>query len=292
MDSPHKGTTFAKAQPDGPERARAGTKAPRDPSMTLVRRAGLETTRSSNRVAGMCAAALDVAPHPTILSNDSIVLFANASARRMLRVPSRSDIEGRPIIRFLHPDIQAVARERRALVMEQGYGLLDVPVKLLAFDGATVVTTADVHALEFGDGRATMVVYRLDMRTGCPTVQTPRYRTVTSAFEAALDTFSTPLVVHDMEQIWFANRAAAHCLGMDSPDDLVGRPIESIIHSDALDAGRERRRLFLPGNQPVLDVPIKLHTADGRSRHVRVDATPIHAGADSAALVWARAVVD
>ena len=56
--------------------------------------------------------------------------------------------------------------------------------------------------------------------------------------------------------------------------------------------GRERRQLFLSGDQPVRDVPVKLRTADGRSRRVRVDAIPFHAGADRAALVWARAVVD
>ena len=74
------------------------------------------------------------------------------------------------------------------------------------------------------------------------------------------------LLLHDGEQVLFANRAAARILGLDSADRLAGRPVLDFVHPDSHETVREQIRTFQEGERslPVLTAGFK-----------RADGTPV-----------------
>ena len=107
---------------------------------------------------------------------------------------------------------------------------------------------------------------------------------------AALEVLPDIVLLHDEERILFANAACRRFLGATRPEDLEGHPLDTIVHPDARDAGRERRRLLLDGDSPLKGIPVKLVALDGELKHLTVDAHPLVFDGVKAALVVAAPV--
>ena len=86
-----------------------------------------------------------------------------------------------------------------------------------------------------------------------------------SVFEAALEVHPDIVLIHDEERILFANAACRRFLAAEAPEDLEGRPIDVIVHPDAL---RRRPRtaqvLISSARARFEDMPLKLVCLDGR----------------------------
>ena len=108
-------------------------------------------------------------------------------------------------------------------------------------------------------------------------------------FEATLEVLPDIVLIHDEELILFANAACRRFLAAGPPEDLEGRPIDAIIHPDAYAAGRERRRLLLDSERCLWDIPLKVITLDGQTKHVTVDAHPLVFNGVKAGMVVAQA---
>ena len=108
-------------------------------------------------------------------------------------------------------------------------------------------------------------------------------------FESVLEVLPEFVLIHDETTILFANAACRRFLGADSPQDIEGLPLDIIIHSDAYDAGRERRRLLIESERAFRSVPLKVVTLDGEPKHLTADAHPLAVKGIKAAMVIARA---
>jgi PAS domain-containing protein len=108
-----------------------------------------------------------------------------------------------------------------------------------------------------------------------------------SIFEAALEVLPDIVLIHDEELILFANAACRSVLAAETPQDLEGQPIELIVHPDACDAGRERRRLLLDGDRILRGIPLKVIALDGTAKHLTADAHPLLFGSVKAGMVVA-----
>jgi PAS domain-containing protein len=108
-----------------------------------------------------------------------------------------------------------------------------------------------------------------------------------SMFEAALVALETPVIIHGPTTILFANTAACRVLKAPDSSALIGTPITAIVHSDAAEAGRQRRRLVLEHKQTLCDVPVKLTALDGTTVYVRANAKHIEWAGEAAILISA-----
>ena len=241
-------------------------------------------TNAVDLLAQFCEAALLDLPYPVILSDRDTLLFANNSAVLLLRGSSRAEFEGRPALSVLHPDVHAAAIERRALLI-RGQALPRIPVKLVALDGATIVTTADIRPVVYGDQRVTMLLFR---NREVPAIN-PAVRSLapTSLFVAALEAIPEAILLHDAERILFVNSEARRVLRADPPENLVGRPIQTIVHPDGYTAGTQRRKVLLDHGQQLRDLPIKLIALDGTVLYATGTGILLHTPAGPAVLVMA-----
>jgi PAS domain-containing protein len=92
---------------------------------------------------------------------------------------------------------------------------------------------------------------------------------------AALDTLGLPILLHDYDQVLFANSSAAEILGAVRGADIAGLGLDAFLVPELASVTKERRAYLLRDGVVFADLPIKLTTLDGRTIRLRVDARPI-----------------
>jgi PAS domain S-box-containing protein len=94
-------------------------------------------------------------------------------------------------------------------------------------------------------------------------------------YRALVESSPDGIGIHQDGRIVFVNPAGARLLGAQSPDELVGKPIEDIIHPDYREVVRERIQRSLATGQPAPPLMEKFIRLDGTVIDVEVTAVPI-----------------
>jgi PAS domain S-box-containing protein len=94
-------------------------------------------------------------------------------------------------------------------------------------------------------------------------------------YRALVESSPDGIGIHQDGRIVFVNPAGARLLGAQNPDELVGKPIEDIIHPDYREVVRERIRRSLAEGQPAPPLMEKFIRLDGSTIDVEVTAVPI-----------------
>ncbi|MEW5960541.1 MAG: PAS domain S-box protein [Chloroflexota bacterium] len=85
--------------------------------------------------------------------------------------------------------------------------------------------------------------------------------------------------VHQDGQIVFANPSAVRLFGVRNADELIGKPINALIHPENWEAARQRIARMLQGESGLYPTEDRYLRLDGRVVPVEVTATPFtHAG--------------
>ena len=91
----------------------------------------------------------------------------------------------------------------------------------------------------------------------------------------AIEMLSRPVMICDRETILFANTAAARFLAATSADELIGLPLDEVVHPDMHTPDAMRRHLLTESRQQLLGLPAKLYARDGSIVTALTDARPI-----------------
>ncbi len=83
------------------------------------------------------------------------------------------------------------------------------------------------------------------------------------------------IVVHDGENIVFANPAAARIFAVDDPDHLVDLPVVQVVSPEHRDVVRERIRNVLATGEPADPVHLPIRRGDGRTAVLEVVGMPV-----------------
>jgi PAS domain S-box-containing protein len=94
-------------------------------------------------------------------------------------------------------------------------------------------------------------------------------------YRALVESSPDGIGIHQDGRIVFINPAGARLLGAQNPDELVGKPIEDIIHPNYREVVRERIQRSLATGQPAPPLMEKFIRLDGTVIDVEVTAVPI-----------------
>ena len=141
----------------------------------------------------------------------------------------RSEVLGHDFREFLHPDSVEIVSER--YIKRQGGE--EVPsvyeLKILRKDGVVRDIRLNVGAIRGNDGRIRTVAQLLDIteeKEGARALEISEHR-----YRNLVETMGSGLSVDNGEgRMTFVNNALCHMLGYDSPNDLIGNKITSILH--------------------------------------------------------------
>jgi PAS domain S-box-containing protein len=95
------------------------------------------------------------------------------------------------------------------------------------------------------------------------------------------------IAVHQDGALVFVNPAALSLLGAERADELIGRPVSSIVHSAGWEAAQERIGRMLQGETGLYPVGDRYVRLDGSEVHVEVSAAPFTFGGGPAIQVIA-----
>lgn len=105
---------------------------------------------------------VDTAPIPIVLFNqEKRVVYSNRAAAAFLNADSHTDLEGKPMVEFLHPEDRDVARERFERLMAEDRSMPQIEYRIKAIDGEIKpATVATAHGYYHGEEVAQAMVYQ------------------------------------------------------------------------------------------------------------------------------------
>lgn len=122
-------------------------------------------TTASNEI-GLLHAAMNLLPQAILIHSETQVLFANLATLELLGADDPAQLVGLPVSRIVHPDAAAAGAARRALLLEHGHAVSELPLKLVGVDGVSRYVSVSGRAIDYADGeRAIMVIAQL-LRVG------------------------------------------------------------------------------------------------------------------------------
>jgi PAS domain S-box-containing protein len=231
-----------------------------------------DSRNDTELVAALLAAALQAIPHPLLISDYETILWVNEPCRRLLGAAKVDDIYSRPALDFAHPDMHEAMAERKDVVLLRHQRMDDLPMKFLALDGSARPDTVSLVPIEFDGRTCALALFHSPSRI-CGIRDAASADSRDSAQDALIfEAIPTCMLLHDNTRILAANAACREFLGATSPEQLVGQPIESIVHRDGLESGVARRRMMSElGVDHLQRVPVKLRRVDGEEIRIRVD---------------------
>lgn len=243
-----------------------------------VRRALLSTLEDQNRAEATLRASeeryrllFDVNPHPMwvydletlrfLAVNDSAVVHYGYTREEFLGM-CISDIRPPEYLPRLRANVQAVTGG----VDEAGVWIHRKK------DGTQIWVEITSHTLDFGERRAEVVLAhdvteRLRAEAALRESE-DRYRSLVEESPDAIG-------IYQDDKLVFVNATGARLMGASSPDELLGRTSEMLIHPDDQARAAERMRRRLAGEAGVYPAEVRYLRLDGTVVTVEVSLTPI-----------------
>ena len=94
-------------------------------------------------------------------------------------------------------------------------------------------------------------------------------------YRRLLEGAPVPMLVHQEGEMAYANAAAADLVGMDNPEELVGRSIWAFVHPDFRQTIRTRLRTMTEQDVATEPAEIKLRLPGGQDREAEVTGIPV-----------------
>lgn len=111
-------------------------------------------------------AALDALPTAIMIHDHDCVLYANRAALGILGAVDHAQVVGRSVSDIVHPDGAEAGEARRAMVMERGHVVTNIPLKLVGVDGTVRYVIATGQPIEYSDGLRAVLVTAVLVRVG------------------------------------------------------------------------------------------------------------------------------
>ena len=168
---------------------------------------------------------LEASPDAIVVSVHSEFVYANTAALDLYGVSDRSDLLGRQVGEFIHPDYRDDV-DRQLQAVESGERSSDhIPRTLLTLEGEELpVEVTARHVMWDGDAGVVAIVRDLS--------QQEEYIRQQERYEASFHGAFDAMVVADDEGRYIeANQSACELFGLEK-EDLLGRSIEEFIPED------------------------------------------------------------
>ena len=210
------------------------------------------------------------APDAMIVHDGERILFANDAAARLYGSSSPEELQelGDPLL-LLHPDDRAKVKRRRRHTLIGRRQAPSVEVRWLAKDGSMAQIEATATPVEW-NGKPCVLLEARDI-TERKIAEAARreaenaLRESENRYRHLIEMSPDAIFVHVNDTIRFANPSAARLMGVNSPEELVGRPVAEHIDPEYLPA--------FQGYQKTLDREGRINITEVKWR--RYDGTAI-----------------
>ncbi len=103
---------------------------------------------------------VEYSPDAIAVHSDGVIVFANNSAVRLMGARDAQELQGKPVLDFVHPDYHDIVRERVKTMFQQNKTMQALEEKFVRLDGTTIDVEVTSIPLSYKGKPAAQVVVR------------------------------------------------------------------------------------------------------------------------------------
>lgn len=206
-----------------------------------------------------------------VTNEEGKIVFLNAAAQKFIGYP-REELIGKCFADFLTPEsAEAAAGIFKRQRAREEVGTFELAVK----DGAGVIKTIETREQLVWDGDRIVAFHGIGRDVTEKKQAQEALAESEDRYRNLLELAPVGIAVQSGGKIVFANPEGARILGAQSPEEITGRDISTIIHPDYLTEARQRLARMMGGEQGLYPAENVYVRQDGTSVPVDVIAAPI-----------------
>jgi PAS domain S-box-containing protein len=188
---------------------------------------------------------VEISPDVVLLHQEGKIIYGNPAAVKLLGCSHPGELIGKPILDFIDPASRDIVNMNIRKDLD-GVESPHTELTMLRLDG-TRVAVEGRGVRTFIKGKPAVMVTIRDVTQRNQAEQAIRSSEV--RYRQLLERSFNAVIVHKEGKILLANESACAIAGVQSPDELIGKPIDMFIHPDFHQVIRERiaKMLATPG---------------------------------------------
>ncbi len=247
--------------------------------ITALKTSELESRREKERYRKL----VEMLPDAVVVHTGGRVCFANPAMAELVGVADPSELVGRHVFEFVHPEDREVARAHAREIAETGRGTAR-PIRILRPDGSVRFVESRAALLDCGEEQAILVV-GIDV-TDLQRSRAERERSE-RRYRQLVDLSPDAVILHREGVVLFANRQAAALFGYPTPEEMIGRQATERVDP------RDRRLIAerwerLARGEEVEAIEVRIRRPDGVQRIVESRITLLEEEGEHIVLAVAR----
>ena len=210
---------------------------------------------------------LDISPDAVFVYDWEKYLYCNESGAFLVGEQSPKDVMDKSIYTYIHPGHFENLRERLHRLEEPEAKVPMIEHRLLTKEGKEVVVETKTIRIPFG-GRTAFVSMSRDVTQR--TLLEEERRRSEERYRKLIENFPDAVLVYDRNAYLFANRSAARLLGLQTPEELVGRPLMYFFDETAKPLLNERLAVLEESGCQLPLIEEEIHTEKGGRKPVEI----------------------
>lgn len=213
---------------------------------------------------------VELSPEPIIVYSESIIVYANPAALKLVGADDEDQLLGKPALAFIHPDERNELQSKIEYLLKQEKPTDIIEKKLLRLDNQLINVEIRAVPIEYL-GKPSIQLLCRDITH--KKVMESIVRERDEEYRRMLKLLPEPIIVHQEGIICYINDIGLSLLGAQEPNEVIGKIVFEFIHPDYYEIVKERiRKVVLVDNY----IPfIELDLLGLHGDHIAVEASSV-----------------
>ena len=223
---------------------------------------------------------VEFSPDAIAIHSEGRIVFINASGAKLLGAANPEQLIGKPVMDFVHPDYQEIARERIRLMTEKGKNVSPAEQKFIKLDGSVIYVEVIAMPFAYMGKPGIQVIIRdiTDHKRAEEALQQSEEK-----YRMLIDNIQDGVFIIRDDQIQFANEAFAR-VGGYTVQEVIGKDFRELVAPEDLEMVADHYRRRQSGEDVPREYEFHMLHKDGRTRifvNMNVGLITFHKGVAS-----------
>lgn len=176
-------------------------------------------------------------PEPIIVYGDSVIVYANPAALKLVGAESENQLRGKSALEFIHPDERNELQEQIEYLLKAEKPTNSIEKKLVRLDNQLINVEIRAVPVEYL-GKPLIQLLCRDITH--KKVMESIVRERDEEYRRMIKLLPEPIVVHQEGIICYINDIGLRLLGAITPNEVIGKSVTEFIHPDFHEIFKER----------------------------------------------------
>ncbi len=205
---------------------------------------------------------VEFSPDAIAIQREGKIVFINVAGAKLLGAVNPEQLIGKPVMDFVHPEYQEIAKERIRLMGEEGKNVFHTEEKFIKLDGSVINVEVIAMPFTYQGKPGIQVIIRdtTDRRRAEEALKQSeeKYRTL-------IDNIQDGVFIIQDGKLQFANEAFAK-VGEYTVEEVIGKDFRELVAPEDLEMVTERYHRRQAGEDVPREYEFRVLHKDGKTR--------------------------